>query len=161
MTRSSNDPAAPQRSRRCRAPVAVTLALLLAGAVAGVAWYRWPQRTVLSTDADTIRTPRATAALREVLWQPPIPLADVINTHAEDYEPRLSWDGLTLYFVRGRAGQNADIYTTQRTPSGWTAPAPLVLVNSPADDLGPAPAPDGTALYFYSNRDGGSGGYDL
>ena len=34
-------------------------------------------------------------------------------------------------------------------------------MNSEHDDLGPAPSADGRALYFYSDRPGGSGGYDV
>lgn len=133
--------------------------LLLGGAVAW--WLRPAARQQLWTDADTIRVAADEASPRDVLWQPPSPLSELINTGAEDYEPRWSWDGSTLYFVRGRAGENADIYFSQRTPEGWTQPARLEIVNSEYDDLGPEPTRDGKRLYFYSNRPGGAGGYDL
>ena len=76
----------------------------------GVAWWMLPQRRAYLTDAGTIKEPLATAPVRDVLWEPPTRLPDRINTGAEDYEPRLSADGMTLFFVRGKAGQNADIY---------------------------------------------------
>ncbi|MFQ5494430.1 MAG: hypothetical protein ACE5EX_03530, partial [Phycisphaerae bacterium] len=112
------------------------------------------------TDADTIRQPLDQATARDILWQPPRELSELINTTADDYEPTLSGDGLTLYFVRGKAGSNADIFVSLRTADGWTEPEPLAGVNSDYDDLGPEPAADGASLYFYSDRPGGAGGYD-
>jgi hypothetical protein len=113
------------------------------------------------TDADTIRRAAALESPRDVLWQPPRPLSEAINAPLDVYEPRLSWDGLTLFFVRGKAGGNADIFSARRTVSGWTEPTPIVAINSEHDDLGPEPAADGSSIYFYSDRPGGSGGYDL
>ncbi len=141
--------------------LAVGGALLLLGGLATFAWLRQPTRTQVYTDADTIRAARDTVEPRDVLWQPPTALAAEINTTAEDYEPQLSWDGLTLYFVRGKAGQNADLFVARRTPQGWTAPVALDALNSEYDELGPEPSRDGTALYFYSDRPGGAGGYDI
>ncbi len=113
------------------------------------------------TDADAIREPARTAQTRDILWQPARSLSELVNTTADDYEPRLSADGLTLFFVRGKAGRDADIYTSVRRPDGWSEPAPLTDINSPFDDLGPQPTHDGESLYFYSDRPGGSGGYDI
>jgi hypothetical protein len=120
-----------------------------------------PIREHFLTDADTIKQPVAQARTRDILWQPPRPLSELINTAADDYEPRLSADGMTLFFVRGKAGQNADIYASHATAQGWTEPEALLNVDSAYDDLGPEPSADGTALYFYSDRPGGHGGYDL
>lgn len=113
------------------------------------------------TDADTIRRSIAMESPRDVLWQPPRPLSEAINAPLDVYEPRLSWDGLTLFFVRGKAGGNADIFSARRTVNGWTEPAAIRAINSEHDELGPEPAADGSAIYFYSDRPGGSGGYDL
>ncbi len=135
--------------------------LLLITLIAVVTWRLTPIRRTFYTDADSIRVPIAAAPVRDILWQPPIDLADTINTDGDDYEPRLSADGMTLFFVRGKAGHNADIYVALRSPDGWTDPQPLNGVNSEADDLGPEPAPDGESLYFYSNREGTLGGFDL
>ncbi len=79
------------------------------------------------TDADTIKQPIATARIRDILWQPPTRLE--VNSTGEDYEPRVSGDGLTLFFVRGKAGQNADIFIAHRRRGGWSEPEPLTEVN--------------------------------
>lgn len=88
--------------------------------------------------------------------------ADSTAGFIEDlYEPALSLDGGLLFYVTGRAGDNAEIVMCERQGEGWSAPRPLIGVNGPEDDLGPFLAPEGNALYFYSNRPGGHGGFDL
>ncbi len=133
---------------------------LLAG-VGALIWHQLPVEHKFYTDADTIKAPLEAARVRDVLWQPPVKLSEIVNTSAEDYEPRLSWDGMTLFFVRGKAGANADIYFSRRTPSGWTEAEPLDQINSVYEDLGPEPSADGESLYFYTDRPGGHGGYDV
>ena len=140
--------------------IALVVAVIIAlGVVLAVQWI--PTTQSFYTDADTIKQPITTARIRDILWQPPTRLEDIINSAGEDYEPRVSGDGLTLFFVRGKAGQNADIFVAHRKRGGWSEPEPLSDVNSDGDDLGPAPSADGQTLYFYSNRDGTFGGYDL
>lgn len=140
----------------------IVCAIILFTAVGtAIVWQVWPESHAFFTDADSIKELVATAVTRDVLWQPPSALTDIINTGGDDYEPRMSADGLTLYFVRGKAGHNADIYCSRRTNEGWTKPERLHEVNSDADDLGPEPSADGNSLYFYSDRIGGRGGYDL
>lgn len=126
-----------------------------------VLWLATPSRQTFLTDADTIKVARREARVRDVLWQPPVKLADLINAAGNAYEPRLSWDGLTLYFVRGKAGENADIFVATRSYAGWSQPEPLAALNSEYDELGPEPSADGRTLYFYSDRPGGAGGYDI
>lgn len=140
---------------------AIAIGVIIIAVAAALGWRLSPRRIAVLTDADTIREPLHAAAPRDILWQPPARLAELLNTDTEDYEPRVSWDGLTLFFVRGKAGENADIYSSQRQPAGWTEPRPLAALNSDADDLGPEPSKDGRTIVFYSNRTGGSGGYDL
>ena len=52
--------------------IVLTGAAILTGAAAWV-WLR-PQQSAFYTDADTIRVPRSSVTVREVLWQPPRPL---------------------------------------------------------------------------------------
>ncbi len=142
--------------------VLVTASIILAVVVGIVASARLiPITNRYYTDAELIRVPAKEARTRDILWQPSRELSELINTRADDYEPRLSADGVTLFFVRGKAGENADIYVSVKTPQGWSDAAPLMGVNSEYDDLGPEPSADGESLYFYSDRPGGSGGYDL
>lgn len=162
--RSASDPSARPRARRA-IRLALVVAVTVAVAALGGWWLTRPER--FYTDADTIRLPRAAATPRDVLWQPPAPLNEALglaalaDAQAPAYEPRASWDGTTLYFVRGKAGGSADLYVARRTPAGWSEPLPLDEINTGYDELGPEPSADGSALYFYSDRPGGVGGYDL
>lgn len=135
--------------------------LVAIGAMSLAGYALWPRQDAYYSDADTIRLPEEAAIIREILWQPPIALPEAINTADDDYEPRLTHDGQTMFFVRGKPGSGADLYTSRRSPEGWSMPEPLSAINSPDDDLGPELSPDGKLLYFYSDRPGGLGGYDL
>jgi len=140
--------------------IGIVIILLLA-AVGVTAWHLMPIRHAFYTDAETIRAPASSAPIRDILWEPPRLLPPMINTGEDVYEPRLSADGTTLFFVRGKAGENADIFVSRQTYEGWSEATPLGDVNSPYEDLGPEPSTDGKSLYFYSDRPGGLGGYDL
>jgi len=139
----------------------VLLGVLVLATSGLVAWHLRPHRQAFYTDTQTIKTPQQGTVAREILWEPPARLADGLNTTDDDAEPTTSGDGKTLLFVRGKAGQNADIYACHLTPDGWTKPVPLAQVNTPYDELGPTLSADGTSLYFYSDRLGSRGGYDL
>lgn len=148
--------------RRARVLVGSLLVLvLLAGAA--IAFVAWREREArVWTDGGTIRTQAKHVSPRSVLWTPPVALDAPINTDTDEYEPRTSGDGQWLFFVRGRAALNADLYVAQRTLDGWANPQPLEGLNTAEfDELGPCPSFDGRVLYFASNRDGGEGGYDL
>lgn len=137
----------------------------LVAVMAPLVWFSLPSRTHFYTDAETIREPLEVTRPRDILWQPPRVVDFGFSVGEDLYEPRLSADGLTLYFVRGKAGDedggSADIVFSRRSFESWSPPQPLPGVNSDADDLGPELSADGRTLYFYSNRAGGQGGYDL
>ena len=80
--------------------------------------------------------------------------------------PRISTDGLSLYFQSGRSGGSGDndlwVITRETVHDEWGIPTNLgPPVNTIFADLGPAISSDGLDLYFVSNRPGGSGSFDL
>ncbi|MCA9299683.1 MAG: PD40 domain-containing protein, partial [Phycisphaerales bacterium] len=141
-------------------PAILVAAFLLA--LAGAAGYLAVESRRLAqtyyTDAEDLRAPVGDAPVRDILWKPPVTVG--VSSDIDDYEPRLSADGSTLLFVRGKPGSNSDIFIATRTLDGWSEPEPLPI-NSPHNDLGPCLAPDNRTLYFYSDREGSLGGYDI
>jgi hypothetical protein len=111
------------------------------------------------TNGREIKTPTAGAPLRRILWLPAQPVPSV--TDADQYEPKVSADGLTMVFVRRRAGSNADLFEARWSPNGWSEATPIEAVNTEKDELGPELSRDGSELYFYSDREGSLGGYDI
>ncbi len=116
-------------------------------------------------------------------WAPPTNLGPSINSAANEYGPGLTPDGSRLYFATNRprpderdaAGGNGwsatlrerrsrhdyDIYVAEATASGWSDAKRVEALSTGADDGSPAVSPAGDFLYFASDREGGSGGYDL
>lgn len=151
-------------NRTIRWLLIATVALVVAGV--GFAARRLAGRTFqFYTDGDRIRQRAERAWPRDILWQPPTRVEASteapINTADAEYEPRYSPDGAVLYFVRGKPGENADLFESRRTPDGWSSPSPVAEINTEFDELGPELSPDGRRLYFYSDRPGGAGGFDI
>ncbi len=138
----------------------VILLIVALGGAAGW-WYLRPSGTAFLTDASTIREAATTAVVREVLWQPPNLVTEGVNGEGDTFEPRMSADGQTMYFVRGRPGGRADVYSSSLVDGKWGEPTPVEAINSEFDELGPELSADGARLYFYSDRPGGAGGYDI
>ena len=111
------------------------------------------------TNGKEIRTPASGAPLRRILWLPAQPVPSVND--ADQYEPKVSADGLTMVFVRRRAGSNADLFEARWSPNGWGEAKAIEAINTEKDELGPELSRDGSELYFYSDREGGLGGYDI
>jgi Tol biopolymer transport system component len=93
-------------------------------------------------------------------------LGPTVNASAHDLCPRISTDGLSLFFPSERSGGvgGRDVYVTTRATTGdpWGAPVNLgPTVNSPADDYSLSISADGLSLYFASKRAGGFGAYDI
>jgi hypothetical protein len=147
--------------RASRILLVLFIGVLIVGGVGVGAWFLRVKGGEYLTDGAAIRVPASDAPVRSILWQPPEPLGAPFLSEEDDYEPRYTTDGLSLFFVRGRAGDNADILVSRLTVDGWTPALAFAPTNSEFDDLGPAPSPDGRSVYFYSNRPGGRGGYDL
>ncbi len=101
-------------------------------------------------------------------WSAPVNLGPAINSTANDQQPGISKDGLSLYFASDRADGlglgGLDIYVSQRSSldDPWGPPANLgPKINSAGNDLAQTLSPDGSLLYFCSNGRGGCGGSDL
>ena len=101
----------------------------------------------------------------DVVWSTPVSLGPTINSSANDFQPALSRDGLSLFFASARAGGlgNNDIYVAHRDCEEclWQAPVSVTALNSTASDGGPALSADGHLLFFHSGRPGGQGNNDI
>ncbi len=103
-------------------------------------------------------------------WGSPVNLGSIVNSSAVDIAPRLSVDGLELYFSSARSGGHGstDIWVTRRTTldDPWEAPVNLgPPVNSEASECYPFLSADGLLLLFSENdgsplRPGGRGDID-
>ncbi len=133
---------------------------LLIAAIA-VAWYTRERQVGIYSDDATIYEQAARVSPRNILWQPAEILAELADAGTDVFEPMVSADGLSLFFVKGKPGENTDIYMATRTTEGWSKAEPLAAINTEADELGPEMSADATRLFFYSDREGGAGGYDL
>jgi hypothetical protein len=105
-------------------------------------------------------------------WGTPVNLGPPVNTSGQEHAPRLSTDGLELYFSSyNRPGGYgaADIWVTKRTTVNdpWGSPINLgPVVNSSADENFPIISADGLSLYFSEDywgpyRPGGFGDIDM
>jgi len=149
-------------NRALRRALIVFLASLAAlGAAGGAAYFALLRDARFVTDAGAIRQPAKDAPLRDVLWTPPERLPPWINLGSDALSPHVAPDGQTLIVARAAPAGDLDLYTSKRTPSGWSALSPLASVNTDADEIGAAFSSDGSRLYFASNRAGGYGGFDI
>ncbi|MGE8227345.1 MAG: TolB family protein [Stenotrophomonas sp.] len=102
------------------------------------------------------------ATLRDKRWMDPQPLA--LNSAADEVDPFLSADGRWLYFASNRKGGHGgfDLYRAAVAADGSLGQPQNLgpTVNGRQDERSPALADDGRLL-FSSNRNGGSGGWDL
>ena len=99
-------------------------------------------------------------------WATANNLGSPLNTPGVEMDSFLSRDGLSLYFVAGRARGGfggRDIWVSRRRAidRAWEAPQNLgPNVNSPFNENAPKLSPDGRTMYFQSDRPG-FGGNDL
>jgi beta-lactamase regulating signal transducer with metallopeptidase domain len=96
-------------------------------------------------------------------WSAPVNLGPTVNSSSIDWSQSISADGLELFFMSNRSG-NDDIWITTRatTNDPWGTPVNLgPTVNSPSADAMPNISADGRMLFFHSNRPGGLGSWDI
>ena len=91
-------------------------------------------------------------------WGTPENLGSVVNSSVRDDTPKLTSDGLELYFVSNRTGGRgqADIWVASRptTTDSWRKPVNLSIVNSSGYDQWVNLSGDGLVLLFQSTRPG-------
>jgi Tol biopolymer transport system component len=107
-----------------------------------------------------------TRASTSEAWGTPRNLGPTLNSSSADSVPKLSSDGLSLFFASARPGGFGvrDVWVATRTSRAepWQAPINLgAAVNSPAHEWCPGISPDGLTLIIQSDRAGGLGGDDL
>jgi len=96
----------------------------------------------------------------------PVNLGPEVNSSTAEYDPHISPDGLSLYFLSRRPGGlgGADIWVTTRKTEDdpWGPPVNLGQpVNTEAFEGAPCISADGLEFYFISGRPGGSGSQDI
>ncbi|MBI3854023.1 MAG: PD40 domain-containing protein [Verrucomicrobia bacterium] len=100
-------------------------------------------------------------------WGAPVNLGAPVNSASDDGSPRISPDGLSLYFGSFRAGGagSGDIWVATRPTPTDPFGAPVNLgpeVNSASEEFGPSITADGLTLLFSAiDRPGGLGGGDI
>jgi Tol biopolymer transport system component len=99
-------------------------------------------------------------------WGTPRNLGPIVNSGSADSVPKLSADGLSLFFASSRPGglgmRDVWISTRPSRLKPWHAPVNLgPAVNTPENEWCPGISPDGLTLIVNSTRPGGLGGEDL
>ncbi|MBP7053241.1 MAG: PD40 domain-containing protein [Phycisphaerae bacterium] len=94
-----------------------------------------------------------TRASKDDPWSEPVNLGTGVNTTADEWAPKLSPDGLAIYFQSNRSGGkgSTDIWVTTRTAldAPWQAPVNLgAPINTTASEQDPTISADGLTLYF-------------
>ena len=135
----------------------------------GLELYFCSNRAGGSGDWDTWVTMRETVNDE---WGMPVNLGPPVNTSGQEHAPRLSTDGLELYFSSwGRPGGYgaADLWVTRRATLNdpWGSPINLgPVINSSADENMPFISANGLSLFFSEDyggpyRPGGFGDIDM
>lgn len=109
--------------------------------------------------SDIWRSIRATTASA---WSIPVVVTE-LNSAAEDASPEVTADGLTIWFSSQRSGGpgGRDIWVATRPDraSAWSAPTPVVELNTPMFDDGLSVLPSLLVAYLHSTRGGTSAFY--
>jgi outer membrane protein OmpA-like peptidoglycan-associated protein len=98
-------------------------------------------------------------------WGEPQNIGAPVNTHGTEMAPFLHPDGHTLYFSSDKhIGMGGfDMFMSRRGEDGqWQEPVNLGFpINTQGDEINFFVAADGKTAFISSQREGGSGGYDI
>ena len=105
---------------------------------------------------------RSTRTSTTSTWSVPVPVTE-LDSSAEDASPEVAADGLTIWLSSQRPGGQGerDIWTSTRPDrtSAWSAPAPVIELNTSARDDGMTVLPSTLVAYLHSGRGGSSALY--
>jgi len=93
----------------------------------------------------------------------PTPIVE-LNVIGSEIRAAIRRDGLEIFICATLAPPGTfDIWTSTRssTTSSWSSPVLVPGISSAGAEQFVSLSPDGSILYFNSNRDGGTGGFDL
>ena len=143
--------------------IAIIAALLLLPFIAGaVVANFYPKTWKDYTSRNCFPVLLANGSSRMMAWEQPKLIAGEVNAAPDNLSSCLSSDGKTLVFSQRSEGGKADLFVSQFDGADWSAPAPLVTINSDKfDETDPSITLDGKHLLFSSDRPDGSGGYDI
>jgi hypothetical protein len=111
-------------------------------------------------------------AKADFIFGTPTSLGETVNSSYNDFNPSISADGLSLYFISNRTGgiggtgmyDGCDIWVTTRetTDDPWGIPENLgPTINTPGGEFGVSISSDGLSLYFDMWQPGSSNSEDL
>jgi WD40-like Beta Propeller Repeat len=97
-------------------------------------------------NSDLWWTTRATTA---GAWSPPTRI-DELSTQFDEESPHLSTDGLQLWFVTNRIGDDFDLWVARRPTktSRWNVPTRVDELSAPGEDDDPWVSADGQRIYY-------------
>jgi hypothetical protein len=99
-------------------------------------------------------------------WGEPVNLGPTVNSSSGEVCPRISVDGLSLFFASNKPDGygGRDLWVTRRAThaDAWGTPVNLgPNINTSADDIGLDILANGLVLFFSSERLDGAGNFDL
>ena len=180
-TLSTEAPASGRSWTRCILPTVGLVALILLGLMIrdrlqSEVWSYY-------TDEEGLRVDVQEKKERLVLWEDPkqslfqeraknpenVGAVDPVNQASQSLEAAFSSDGTQMVLTRvsndfektSPEETGADLYLSSWDGRIWSRPKEMTALNTSSDERGAAFSRDGQHLYFSSNREGGSGGYDI
>jgi hypothetical protein len=93
-------------------------------------------------------------------WGTPTVVPELSSTSGET-TPKISSDGLTIYFASDRLGAGYDLFVSTRASrtSAWSTPSAVVELNTAFRETGASMSPTELSLVLTSDRDGNTDSY--